>query len=76
MSKIAEALASNPRICTFAKMFASLDAEDQDAIGEAIASGITSNMIAVAIKKGGYKMSHQTITDHREEVCRCIGATK
>lgn len=75
MSKISESLVKQ-KMCLFAKVFSSLDPEDQGAIDTALENGTTSNAISNAIRNGGFTMYHQTVTDHRNEVCACFREKK
>jgi multisubunit Na+/H+ antiporter MnhG subunit len=50
-----------------------LDEEDFTAVIIALTEGVSPSRIAKAIRRGGYKISHSTIQEHKEKHCMCKG---
>ena len=62
--------------CAYQKMYDSLEAEDQKALDEAWAKGMSANVILMALRGEGIKSSNEAIRRHRMEACKCPKKTK
>lgn len=61
-------------LCPFGKLVESLNDNDKKVIDNAINKNIPSVTLANALRKEGYKIAEATISQHRRNICRCIGS--
>lgn len=60
-------------ICPFGKLIEELNVTDKEALISAINKNIPSVTLANALRKEGFKIAEATISQHRRNICRCIG---
>lgn len=59
--------------CAFSKVFSFLDADDQEAIEDAIARKVSGYVISSVLRTNGYKVAASTVSMHIKELCKCNG---
>ena len=57
--------------CPYAILKLPLDLEDTSALDAAMTKGVPSYLLAKILRTEGYKISHDSIQDHRDQICKC-----
>jgi hypothetical protein len=57
--------------CAYILMVNAMKAEDQKALAEAWAKGISQRIILRSLRAEGYKTSNEAILAHRSGACKC-----
>ena len=62
---------TNKNFCPYQAMYDSLTPENQKALDEAWAKGLSANLILSALRSEGIKSSNEAIRLHFKGLCKC-----
>jgi hypothetical protein len=58
--------------CAYQSLYDTLPKEDQKALDDAWAKGLSANVVLSALRSEGIKSSNESIRAHRSGVCKCL----
>lgn len=58
--------------CPYQDMYDNLTPENQKALDDAWAKGLSANVVLSALRSEGIKSSNEAIRAHRNGVCKCL----
>lgn len=59
-------------LCSFGRLMKSLEKDDREALEKALDTGATSRHIVLALRMEGYKVSPESLSNHRKKRCQCV----